>query len=146
MTAKSVLPPLWEVPQKFRDRLGDQAGRQRAMLSDGHLLLVLHKPPHGDEPERKGRFFWRNPAGEWKASELRGGVNAVRMHLDEYAELLDQYDEQVPRSREPGYGCRSDEGAGVGARGQLTLLSTTAASVATASDVFGGATDNRAVW
>jgi len=31
MGAKSVLPPLWDVPQEFRDRLGRKAGRPWAM-------------------------------------------------------------------------------------------------------------------
>lgn len=94
MAEKSVLPPLWEVPQEFRDRLGDQAGRQRAMFCDGHLLLVLHRPPKEDEVRRKGRFFWRSPEGTWTASELGGGVKALNMHLDEYAELVEQLDER----------------------------------------------------
>ncbi len=94
MAEKAVLPPLWEVPQVFRDRLGEQAGRQRAMLTDGHLLLVLHRPPKVDEIARKGRFFWRSPDGSWKASQLRGGPNALTMHLDEYADLVEEYDKQ----------------------------------------------------
>jgi len=92
MTKKSVLPPLWEVPQEFRNRLGDQAGRQRAMFHEGHLLLVLHRPPKEDEAERQGRFFWRSPDGTWTASELRGGPIALQMHLEEYEDSIGQYD------------------------------------------------------
>ena len=42
---KSILPATWEVPAEFRSRLGEKAGRQRAMMAEGHLLLVReHKP------------------------------------------------------------------------------------------------------
>ena len=40
----AVVPPVWEIPQVIRARLGDQVGRQRAMFHEGHLLLVLHAP------------------------------------------------------------------------------------------------------
>jgi hypothetical protein len=53
MAAPSTLPPSWDVPQEFRNRLGKQAGRQRAMLSEGHLLLILHRPP---DPHRDKRW------------------------------------------------------------------------------------------
>ena len=53
---KSILPATWEVPAEFRSRLGEKAGRQRAMMAEGHLLLVLHAPPKKDEPDRKGRL------------------------------------------------------------------------------------------
>ena len=61
----SLLPAAWAVPDVFRRRLGDQAGRQRAMHEEGHLLLVLHAPPSPDSPHREGRFFWRDHAGQW---------------------------------------------------------------------------------
>ena len=77
MAEKSVLPPLWKVPQEFRNRLGEQAGRQRVMFCDGHLLLVLHRPPKEDEVQRKGRFFWRSPDGTWTSSELSVTVVAA---------------------------------------------------------------------
>lgn len=78
-----LIPADWEVPQSFRDRLGDQVGRQRAMTSDGHLLLVLHEPPTVEDQQRTGRIFWRKPTGEWKAK--RGdGIPALRKHVSEF--------------------------------------------------------------
>ena len=59
MPPKSILPPNWDVPEEFRRRLGEKAGRQRAMLAEGHLLLVLHRPPQKNETERTGRALWR---------------------------------------------------------------------------------------
>src|SRR5258705_279200 len=75
------LPPDWQLPATFVQRLGDNAGRQRAMSADGHLLLVLHEPPAAGAPERTGRAFWRDPAGEVeRAVELLHGD--VRNGLD----------------------------------------------------------------
>ena len=64
----SLLPAGWQVSPAIRNRLGREAGPQRAMYEDGHLLLILHEVPPPDGPERKPAFFWRNPAGEWKCS------------------------------------------------------------------------------
>lgn len=94
MAEQSTLPPSWEIPQKFRDRLGKQAGRQRAMLSEGHLLLILHRPPDPGEVKRWGRYFWRKPDGTWASSDLGAGPQALTRHLDEYAEVLKEYDQQ----------------------------------------------------
>jgi hypothetical protein len=91
---KSILPATWEVPAEFRSRIGEKAGRQRAMMAEGHLLLVLHAPPKKDEPERKGRLFWRKPDGTWQSNELGGGSAALAKHLGEYAEIIDKMDRQ----------------------------------------------------
>ena len=94
MSETSILPPSWEVPQRFRSRLGTRVGRQRPMKADGHLLLVLHAPPVRDDPTRVGRFFWRAPDGTWKSKELGGGINALNKHLDEYEDQLAVLDRQ----------------------------------------------------
>ena len=45
-----IIPPTWSLPEAIRVRLGQTTyGRQRAMFEEGHLLLVLHKPPGPDE-------------------------------------------------------------------------------------------------
>jgi hypothetical protein len=94
MVPKSILPPTWEVPTEFRKRLGEKAGRQRTMLADGHLLLVLHRPPKRDDPERIGRVFWRKPDGTWQSNELGSGSAALARHLTEYADAIERYDQQ----------------------------------------------------
>ena len=94
MVPKSILPPTWDVPAEFRERLGEKVGRQRAMLADGHLLLVLHKPPKGNDPERSGRVFWRKPDGAWQSNDLGNGAVVLARHLAEYADLIDRYDRQ----------------------------------------------------
>lgn len=92
MGSVNLLPMAWEVPQAFRDRLGDAAGRQRIMMHDGHLLLVLHKPPKTDELSRRGRFFWRRPNGEWQSNDLGSGPNALFKHLAEFQEMFEKLD------------------------------------------------------
>lgn len=109
---KSILPAMWEVPQVFRDRLGEQAGRQRAMFADGHLLLTLHQPPKPDEEERVGRFFWRQPDGRWKSTESGKGSNALARHLNEYTEILDALEKRdvAAASAEEYFGVLSELG------------------------------------
>jgi hypothetical protein len=92
--APSILPAVWKVPQEFRDRLGTKAGRQRTMQADGHLLLVLHAPPGADDDDRKGRFFWRQPDGQWSSVAFGSGPGALKKHLEEYTALLVAREEQ----------------------------------------------------
>ena len=99
MVPKSVVPPSWEVPLQFRERLGERVGRQRAMLADGHLLLVLHRPPKKDETERFARLFWRKPDGTWQSSELGNGPTALTRHLGDFAELIDKFDRQEDQAQ-----------------------------------------------
>lgn len=91
---KSLLPSTWGVPDVFRRRLGESAGRQRAMFEDGHLLLVLHDPPGPDDVERGGRFFWRKPDGTWASTTEAPGQTAIDKHLDEYEAEIDRLDER----------------------------------------------------
>jgi hypothetical protein len=90
-----IIPANWNLPEPIRSRLSPTTyGRQRAIIEDGHLLLVLHKPPGPDDSGREGVLFWRNPAGEWHMS--RGAVGGVKRHVQDYvqleAKLSEQYD------------------------------------------------------
>ena len=60
-----ILPDHWNLPPSLRERIGREAGPQRMMLEEGHLLLVLHKLPKAGETQRHGIVFWRSPSGEW---------------------------------------------------------------------------------
>ncbi len=92
--AEPLLPAGWGVPQAFRDRLGDEAGRQRLMEADGHLLLVLHAPPRAGDPYRRGRLFWRSDAGLWKPQSLTHDKHAVGELIDEYEALANEIENQ----------------------------------------------------
>ncbi len=86
--ANSILPLSWDVPQIFRDRLGDAPGRQRLMQADGHLLLVTHRVPTPKNTQRAGRYFWRDAQKNWHSSDLGPGTEALRKHLAEYADAI----------------------------------------------------------
>lgn len=80
----SLLPADWEIPAQLRDRLGANAGRQRVLESDGHLILVHHAPPKADETTRRGRFFWRAPDGTWRADTEKVEIDKIARHIAEY--------------------------------------------------------------
>lgn len=98
MAKRSPLPEMWNVPPIFRDRVRESVGRQRAMFADGHLLLVLHEPPRADEMQRRPRFFWRSPDGNWQSSTLGPGIGALQKHLAEYRDAIDKLDEAEERA------------------------------------------------
>lgn len=91
----SLLPPRWQVPKEFHRRLGEKAGTQRAMLAEGHLLLILHKAPKPGESERAHRIFWRNPEGTWQSSDGSAGVAELLEHLTEYERAVDQLESNM---------------------------------------------------
>lgn len=90
--AEPLLPAAWKVPQEFRERLGDDVGRQRLMESEGHLLLVLHSPPRADEHFRRGRLYWRDAEGLWKPQSLAHSDHSVGELIGEYEQLADELD------------------------------------------------------
>lgn len=88
------LPIDWQVPSAFTNRLGDRAGRQRAMSADGHLLLILHEPPQPGVSQRTGRLFWRDPTGNWRSTFQGSGVQALMEHLAEFAQRVDALEKE----------------------------------------------------
>jgi hypothetical protein len=94
LPAKSILPPTWKLPDEIVARLGETAGRQRPMLSGGHLLLVLHEPPGPDDTHRVGRFFWRDSDGTWKSNNLGPGIQALRKHVTEFMDRVEKLDDE----------------------------------------------------
>lgn len=96
---KQVIPESWQVPARFRQRMGAQAGRQRAMVEEGHLLLVLHEVPKPDGNERSAKLFWRAPDGTWRASGAgqNDGLPVLKRHLEAYQTSLNALDVQVDK-------------------------------------------------
>lgn len=82
------LPKLWQIPDSIRNRLGRDAGPQRAMYEDGHLLIILHQIPGPDDHGRKPALFWRNPEGQWKTSLDGTGLPALASHLKTFDDTL----------------------------------------------------------
>ena len=95
-----LLPHTWTVPERFRARLGAQAGRQRAMLHEGHLLLVLHDLPGSAETARRASFYWRAPDGAWKSAGAasKGGVVALRAHVEGFTTAAQALEERVEKA------------------------------------------------
>jgi hypothetical protein len=99
----TLLPADWSVPAVFRQRLGESAGRQRIMEADGHLLIVLHAPPGADEAGRRGRFFWRDREGTWKAAPRAEQISSLGDHLTTFRstiERLEQAEEEAHSATE----------------------------------------------
>ena len=88
-----ILPKLWTtLPDAIRNRVGREPGPQRAMLEEGHMLIILHQIPGPNDASRKPALFWRQPDGTWKSSPDAGGVLALQNHLTAFANLLDELD------------------------------------------------------
>lgn len=91
-----LLPIQWTVPQIFRDRLGVQAGRQRTMAHEGHLLIILHTVPEPGELSRKAAIFWRGREGEWKSTgEAKGNIFALRTHVEAFMKAAEALEKRV---------------------------------------------------
>ena len=97
MHKKSLLPSTWQVPDIFRERLGESPGRQRVMFMDGHLLVILHQPPGPEDEARRGRFFWRKPDGAWVTTTEGSGHSGLETHLDEFEEAVREAREVLDR-------------------------------------------------
>lgn len=95
--SRSVIPDAWQVPNRIRQRVGAQAGRQRAIVEEGHLLLIVHELPKEDEVERAAKLFWRAPDGTWRATGAgqSSGLPVLKRHLESYQQALHQLDGRV---------------------------------------------------
>lgn len=83
-----IIPPTWSLPDAIRIRLGQSSyGRQRALVEDGHLVLVLHKAPGPDDRQREGILFWRDASSQWQCNRGGPGPGGLKRHLQSYAEL-----------------------------------------------------------
>lgn len=80
----SILPKVWNIPDSIRNRIGRDAGPQRAMLEEGHLLIILHQLPEPDQHERKAALFWRQPDGEWRSNLAGAALATLGEHLNVY--------------------------------------------------------------
>ena len=85
-----IVPPNWNLPESIRNRISPTTyGRQRAIVEERQIVLVLHKPPGAHDASRQGVLFWRDGRGEWQGS--RGGSGSgsglLKRHVQEYAAL-----------------------------------------------------------
>lgn len=92
MSQPLLIPSNWQLPDEFRQRLGSTVGRQRFMEFEQNYLIVAHFVPEHDEVGRRGILFWRDGAGQWRASNGDPGNGALAMHLGRYSKKLDEYE------------------------------------------------------
>jgi hypothetical protein len=96
----SPIPHNWQVPEVFRERMGSQAGRQRCMHHDRHLLVILHDIPDTETPhKREARLYWRGPDGTWQASSGGGtGIGPLRGHVELFIEAAGRLESIADRA------------------------------------------------
>jgi Mg2+ and Co2+ transporter CorA len=99
MIRSKLLPSVWEIPPYFHNRLGDRAGRQRAMVDNGHLLLVLHQPPQLNSKHREPQLFYRKPDGTWHSNADGSGLAALGKHLERFDRLLETLEIQEDQAK-----------------------------------------------
>lgn len=98
MKPDSLLPKLWVLPEAIRQRLGREPGPQRAMLEEGHLLIILHELPEIGAKGRKAVLFWRKPEGEWLTNQTGNGLTALAAHLKAFDDKLVALDAEEDRA------------------------------------------------
>lgn len=86
------LPASWKLPNPIKNRFGQKSsGKQRAMLADGHLLLVLHRLPNTSDRTRDAVFYWRKPDGSWRHSGGGSGLSPLIKHIKEYGAAEEKF-------------------------------------------------------
>jgi len=96
---RKIVPDYWRLPDSLRFKLGERAGRQRALFEQGHSILVLHKVPRDHERGRHAAVFWRNPEGEWRCDPGTDSIQSLAAHVEAYAEALEELDDRVEEAR-----------------------------------------------
>lgn len=100
------VPNNWDLPDEIRRRFGLKgAGHQRAMVAEGHLLLILHVLPlekregHKAEKKKLGSrqaiFFWRSRDGQWRCDQNSSGLRSLQQHLKSYAMASDSLSQRL---------------------------------------------------
>lgn len=85
------IPNDWKIPNALKLRLGaNTTGRQRALVADGHLVLVLHEVPRHGQRHRRGVYFWRRPDGAWCSSAERNGIPTLTEHVNDFGRAADE--------------------------------------------------------
>ena len=98
-SSASPLPKNWDLPEAIRNRLGREAGPQRAMLEEGHLLVITHRMPGPDERARVPVFFHRTPEGQWRGSDSKAqGAAALQDYFTAYETRLHQLEDEETKA------------------------------------------------
>ena len=95
--SSQLLPGDWAVPALFRRRIGNRPGRQRAMVAEGHLLLILNPVPEAGSHRRKTAFFWRDPKGAWRSTASAEGLRSLQRLVEDYVQTANGLDERLEK-------------------------------------------------
>ena len=94
------IPNDWKIPSALQIRLGaNTTGRQRALVADDHLMLVLHEVPRHGQRERRGVYFWRAPDGAWRSSAESSGIPTLAEHVNDYGQAADELETKYQAAR-----------------------------------------------
>lgn len=99
MSHRLIVPSTWKLPPEISTRFGTEAGRQRLMKHEGHLVLVLHRLPEADSNEREPVLFWRQPDGKWETNEKGAGLPALKKHVESYELAVEALDLKLDTTR-----------------------------------------------
>jgi hypothetical protein len=96
-----MIPSAWlDFPAPLAARFGVQAGKQRTMEHEGHLVLVLHEPPTAADIERRATIFWRQPSGTWKSvGAVKGGFGGLKDIVEAYFQRAAALEGQIERGQ-----------------------------------------------
>ncbi len=109
-----IIPSGWDLPAALRARIGQGAGRQRAMIEGDDLLIVLHRVPKPNSNLREGVLFWRTPATsqddnelsgqssetQWRSTAAKDGLPSMRLHLDEYERAINELEKRYENAND----------------------------------------------
>ena len=93
---KSIIPKSWNVSPTIRQRVGEEAGRQRLITEDGEILVLLHSVPSAkDKGRREAAQFWCDGMGNWKSSPHSGGRSELRTLVESYQKRMGELDSSL---------------------------------------------------
>ena len=90
----------WTLPPEIESRLSDDSyGPQRVIHEANHLLIVLHRPPSGDDDlNREHILFLLPPDGKLLCNGKSDGEAKLRRLVAEYRSLWEELDRKYSLS------------------------------------------------
>lgn len=86
----------WSLPPEIESRLSDDSyGPQRIIQEADHMLIVLHRPPSGDDDLNRERIlFLQTPDGQLRCNGKADGEARLKLHLRDYRKLWEELDKK----------------------------------------------------
>ena len=93
------IPVGWELPQALAERIGEKLGRQRTLIAEDQIIIVLHKVPKAHSSERESVAFWRDAEAHWRATNGSGGLGALTAHVEAYLTVVSQLEKDYDKAK-----------------------------------------------